>query len=296
MTINTSDYGGMPGAHAKFHEFDREIVGSVWEVVATDVERGDTIKIGRLLFEGSTSGVRRLTAFDEMLGCTPCIDMYHKEVRYGPFLADDDGSVRRPIAAERLYNKGSTCRLYKVTGSSKDSSVTFEGGPYTEMNFPNDGKFHDLWSEGAALVTTTSTSTTTTTTSTTTTISKQAKMKYFSQKRCSGEPVHIPAAGKGGAVGGTWGGLGKQVSRSRCKRLCLAEEVCDFAVCKLTPGNRKMCDECSAFAGETCDKIKTPGQKFRTWKKTYSRRLRAGYAQDAELTSGLLTDHTVVLV
>lgn len=145
VTINTKDYGGMPAAHAEFGEVDREITGAEWLVEATDVQSGNTVKIGRLLFEGSGAGLKRLRMFDEMLGCNPCNDMYHRDTRYGPYLADEDGTNRKPQAVKRSQIRGSSCKQYRVTGSKADSSVTFEGGPGAVANFPNDGKTHVLW-------------------------------------------------------------------------------------------------------------------------------------------------------
>lgn len=145
LTINTRDYGGMPAAHAKFGEKDREITGAEWVVEATDVQSGKTLKIGRLLFEGSGAGLKRLKMFDEMLGCNHCNDMYHRDTRYGPILADEDGAQRKPQAVKVRLMKGSSCKQYRATGKKEDGSVTFEGGPGAVANFPGDGTQHSLW-------------------------------------------------------------------------------------------------------------------------------------------------------
>merc|ERR1719265_2499579 len=107
VTINTRDYGGMPQAHSEFGEVDRQVTGAEWEVAATDVRTGTEIKIGRLLFEGPGSGLKRLKMFDEMLGCNHCNDMYHRDTRYGPILADEDGAQRKPQAVKVRLMKGS---------------------------------------------------------------------------------------------------------------------------------------------------------------------------------------------
>merc|ERR1719281_1157663 len=111
----------------------------------TDLASRRVVKVGTLLFEGNGGGLKRLKTFDEMLGCNHCNDMYHKDTRYGPTLTDEDGTTRKPLAVKRLYNAGSSCAQFRVTGDKADGSVTFEGGPGAEPNFPADGKNHALW-------------------------------------------------------------------------------------------------------------------------------------------------------
>merc|ERR1719213_558948 len=142
-TIRTADYGGMPAAHGKFGEKDRAVSGAEWEVSVEDVQKGNSIKVGRLLFEGLGAGLNRLNTFDEMLGCNKCNDMYHRDTRYGPFI-NDGGSIRKPLTAKRSIST-SSCKKYRVTVNKAEHSVTFEGGPGAVANFPGDNKQHPLW-------------------------------------------------------------------------------------------------------------------------------------------------------
>jgi len=127
-TINTGNYGGMGEGHNEIGEYDRDVTGSVWRVLAADAQTGMIIEVGRLLFEGGPSIVR-LTTFDEMLGCNKCNDQYHMDTRYGPFLHDRLESTQAPIQCSVTAVSGSSCRLLKSAGNASASSVTFEGGP-----------------------------------------------------------------------------------------------------------------------------------------------------------------------
>jgi len=141
-TINTADYGGMPKAHKeKLNEQDKIVRGGIWDVVAFDLQRHKEIKVGSMMVEGDGSGFNKLGTFDEMLGCTKCNAVYHKDTRYGPVL---DGA-RHPMRMEGLSKAGSsTCKMYKITGNKADESITFEGGPLTRGELNPDG-YTPVW-------------------------------------------------------------------------------------------------------------------------------------------------------
>lgn len=142
-TISTKDYGGMPKTHGKFGEVDRTVTGTEWVVTAKDVQTGKEIHVGKLLFEGSGTGLGRIATFDEMLGCNHCNDAYHRDTRYGPFLKDGN-LERKPVAMTRSITKQSSCNQFRAVGSKADTSITFEGGPGAVANFPKGGK-NKLW-------------------------------------------------------------------------------------------------------------------------------------------------------
>jgi len=113
-------------------------------------------------------------------------------------------------------------------------------------------------------VTTTAAATTTTLAPKTTVKPPTAsQMRWYAGKRCKGAPVHIPTSN--GARGGTWGGLGVKVTKSQCKDLCLAQDLCIFAVCRLDTTDSTLCDQCSAYSPH-CAKVNHK-RSFRTWKK-----------------------------
>lgn len=146
-TINTKDFGGMPIGHTeKLGEVDRDVTGSVWTVTAKVLESGEVIEVGKIMFEGDYPGMRKLGTFDEMIGCNKCNSVQHKDTRWGPFIFDADGTVRKPYQM-RAKNKvhGSTCKMYKITGSAEDYSISYEGGPFTENPNFQDGKRHVVW-------------------------------------------------------------------------------------------------------------------------------------------------------
>jgi len=143
-SIKTANYGGMAEVHTNMlGEPDREVVGGKWSVRAYDMKRKVTIFVGTMLLEGDGSGMHKLGTFDEMLGCTKCNAVQHKDTRYGPVL---DGS-RRPTKMEGLTKAGkSRCKQYQITGSQADESITFEGGPFTKGSFPYDGnEYQPVW-------------------------------------------------------------------------------------------------------------------------------------------------------
>jgi len=127
-TIYTADYGGMGQGHNMIGEYDRNVTGSLWRVSATDAQTGIVIEVGKMLLEGGPS-IRRLTTFDEMLGCNKCHDAYHMDTRFGPILDDRGDSTRVPIHCSVEANQGSSCTLRSITGNALARSVTFQGGP-----------------------------------------------------------------------------------------------------------------------------------------------------------------------
>jgi len=145
-TIRTKDYGGMPKAHEKIDEKDREITGGVWEVTARNVVTGEMITVGQILFEGDGSGMVRLGTFDEMIGCNGCNMIYHKDTRHSITIKQEDGVTRVPYKMKgKTGAPASICKQYYITGSKEDTSITFEGGPLTKKTFGADGKSHTIW-------------------------------------------------------------------------------------------------------------------------------------------------------
>jgi hypothetical protein len=138
MTINTSDYQGMPAAHEAVNETDRNVTGSAWQVVVLQKGSGQEVEVGRLLFENSEGmGITRLHMFDELLGCNKCDDVYHRDTRFGPFIEDPDDVIRNPVSMTWSLNKQDDdpdtpekpCLRVHVYGSSGNHSVTLEHGP-----------------------------------------------------------------------------------------------------------------------------------------------------------------------
>jgi len=104
-----------------------------------------TIPVGQIVLEGDGSGMNRLGTFDEMLGCNKCNAIYHKDTRYGPIVGAEDGSYRLP---KQIYgvtkSDKTTCQKYNISGSDKEVSITFEGGPLVDDVFSHT-KFHKIW-------------------------------------------------------------------------------------------------------------------------------------------------------
>lgn len=97
------------------------------------------------MLEGDGSGMNRLGTFDEMLGCNKCNAIQHKDTRYGPVVGANDRSFRIP---EQVYGESksdkSKCKGYNISGSKRDLSISFEGGPLTEDIFSHT-KYHKIW-------------------------------------------------------------------------------------------------------------------------------------------------------
>lgn len=124
--------------------------GGVWSVKVTILEGkdiGQIITIGRIMFEGDGRGMSRLGTFDEMLGCTKCNAIQHKDTRFGPTVVSEDFTIRTPtkILGTTKASK-TTCKKYKITGSSVDKSVSFESGPLTQGTFPDESiRGEQIW-------------------------------------------------------------------------------------------------------------------------------------------------------
>jgi len=145
-TINTKHFGGMPKAHAAFGEYNRKVTGGVWVIKVRNVNKKISKEVGRILFEGDGRGMHRLGTFDEMIGCNRCNMIYHSDTRYGPFIDDGGGKIRKPIKMEgKTKSTKSKCKQYYISGSHADTSISFEGGPLTSKSFHSDGQFHKLW-------------------------------------------------------------------------------------------------------------------------------------------------------
>jgi len=93
-----------------------------------------------------------------------------------------------------------------------------------------------------------------TTSTTTTTTACQPQMESYlvqgsadSHVRCAGHALWVPRSN--GARGGKWGGLGDNVDEDTCQKLCLDQDGCKYALCKLDSNGN--CRQCSAFS--TCE-------------------------------------------
>eukprot|EP00316_Scyphosphaera_apsteinii_P011082 CAMPEP_0119330538 /NCGR_PEP_ID=MMETSP1333-20130426/78452_1 /TAXON_ID=418940 /ORGANISM="Scyphosphaera apsteinii, Strain RCC1455" /LENGTH=78 /DNA_ID=CAMNT_0007339935 /DNA_START=281 /DNA_END=514 /DNA_ORIENTATION=- len=62
--------------------------GDEWEVTIQDLETGQFWLVGRQLLAGSLSGLKRISAFYEHIGCTPCGAFYAKASRHGPWVLE----------------------------------------------------------------------------------------------------------------------------------------------------------------------------------------------------------------
>ena len=84
-----------------------------------------------------------------MIGCNNCNTIQHKDTRYGPTLYDEDGSVRKPVMMEgKTRQSETTCKNYYISGSKAQSSIVFEGGPFTSKSFHKDDpddNYHQIW-------------------------------------------------------------------------------------------------------------------------------------------------------
>jgi len=123
-------------------------LGALWEVnikIVKGQNQGMDIHVGTIMFEGDGSGMHRLGTFDEMLGCNKCNTIQHKDTRHGLVVGADDGSLRRPA---EMYGwtraDKTTCKKYHLSGSKRDSSISFESGPLTNDLSPPSKKIR-IW-------------------------------------------------------------------------------------------------------------------------------------------------------
>merc|ERR1712039_196182 len=70
-------------------------------------------------------------------------------------------------------------------------------------------------------------------------------------ERCAGNPMSLG--------GKTWANLGEDLSPESCKAACLSEELCSFAILRLSNG------ACSAF--DSCDTSMASPYSFDNWQK-----------------------------
>ena len=125
----------MPEGHKKIGEMDRDITGAEWTVTALNMRTEKLFTVGRMLFQGDGRGLERLASFDEMIGCSGCNDIYHKDTRIGPFIKDG-GKIRTPTKVVGSSNTGgSTCKEFGISGSKDDLSITLEYGPGAKHTF-----------------------------------------------------------------------------------------------------------------------------------------------------------------
>ena len=122
------------------------LTGGVWVVKVTIIEgadAGETLTVGRIMFEGDGRGMNRLGMFDEMIGCVKCNAIHHKDTRFGPYVLSEDNSIRMPVkmfGKARAGKSRRACNKYSITGDRFDSSISFESGPLMETPSPKTKK------------------------------------------------------------------------------------------------------------------------------------------------------------
>ena len=122
------------------------LAGSVWAVTAVLESRNHgrqkirkedrvEIRVGKILIESQEIGFNRLGTFDEMLGCNKCNAIYHKDTRWGLKVGLENGKRRRPVSMLGITKPTkSVCKDYRITGSKKRSTISFEGGPLLDSS------------------------------------------------------------------------------------------------------------------------------------------------------------------
>ena len=109
QTAATTTYEYPPGHFLK---------GSAWQVTAQRIRRrgipvtlGPLVTVGHQFWEGTFSGIARIGAFHEHIGCIPCDAFYESEIRRGPWI---HAPVSREANVSYAENSHPYCTLHSV--------------------------------------------------------------------------------------------------------------------------------------------------------------------------------------
>eukprot|EP00239_Pterosperma_sp_CCMP1384_P002208 CAMPEP_0197843374 /NCGR_PEP_ID=MMETSP1438-20131217/233_1 /TAXON_ID=1461541 /ORGANISM="Pterosperma sp., Strain CCMP1384" /LENGTH=692 /DNA_ID=CAMNT_0043453475 /DNA_START=282 /DNA_END=2360 /DNA_ORIENTATION=+ len=132
--------------------YNLTVTGSVWEVTLHDIDSdiGEQI-VGRQLLEKVDSGLIKLSAFHEHLGCTSCGSFEVAARREGPWVIDPPGTTlvgataKFDVPKEEIMEEGETACLRQDVVKAGQYGVRFEtGGAETAPHWSKT-----LWADSA---------------------------------------------------------------------------------------------------------------------------------------------------